>query len=372
MRLAYGARGYGRGHAMRTSAVLPELIREHEVKVFAGRDAYLALKDRFPCEGLPVIGYQYDPSGRLSAPLTLRRNAGLTADLLTNGPVTREVARRLDRFAPDLVISDSETWTHRYARSAGIPRIGFDHVGIMAFCKCDYAPEDWLRGPRDALGYRTFMGKPERVLVSSFYPAEPRMAGVKLVGPILRDSVLAAHSIRGDYLLAYFNKGEHQFSSALETVLRSCGERIIIYGTPRRGISGKLDFRAPANEAFVQDLAGCKGLISTSGNQLLSEAIALGKPVLTMPEDVVEQRLNARAVVNMGVGVQAQLSRLNLTVLGEFLSRLDEYAGNTHQHRRDGRAQALRELRRFIAELGHIGHSVHSESKPFARLLGAY
>lgn len=369
MRIAYGVMGYGRGHAMRTSAILPDLMRDHEVRVFAGRDAYLALKDRFPCEGLPVIGYQYDTAGRLSAPLTFRRNAGLTADLLTRGPVTREVHRRLDAFAPDIVISDSETWTHRYARAAGIPRIGFDHVGIMAYCKCDFAPEDWLRGPRDALGYRTFMGDPDRVLVSSFYPAPPRMDGVKLVGPILRDSVLAAQPTRGNYLLAYFNKGEHQFTNMLETVLRSCGERIIIYGTPERGISGNLDFRAPANEAFIQDLAGCKGLISTSGNQLLSEAVYLGKPMLTMPEDVVEQRLNARAVVNMGVGVQAQFNRLSLADLGQFLTNLNTYADNTAQHRRDGRDEALRELRGFIADLGQ---RVRPAPKPIARLMGAY
>ncbi len=369
MRIAYGVMGYGRGHAMRTSAVLPDLMREHEVRVFAGRDAYLALKDRFPCEGLPVIGYQYDASGRLSAPLKFRRNAGLTTDLLTHGPVTREVTRRLDSFAPDIVISDSETWTHRYARAAGIPGIGFDHVGIMAYCKCDFAPEDWLRGPRDALGYRAFMGNPERVLVSSFYPAEPRMSGVKLVGPILRDSVLAAQPTRGNYLLGYFNKGEHQFCNTLETVLRSCVERIIIYGTPQRGVSGNLDFRAPANEAFVRDLAGCKGLISTSGNQLLGEAVYLGKPVLTMPEDVVEQRLNARAVVNMGVGVQARLNRLSLSDLGQFLTNLDTYASNTHQHRRAGRAAALTELRRFLAELGQASRPA---PKPLARLVGAY
>ena len=351
MRIAYGVMGYGRGHAMRTSAVLPDLMRNHEVKVFAGRDAYHALRDRFPCEGLPVIGYQYNEAGQLSAPLTLRRNATLTTDLLTRGPVTREVYRRLDRFEPDIIISDSEAWTHRYARATGIPRIGFDHVGIMAFCKCDFAPEDWLRGPRDALGYRAFMGTPERILVSSFYPAEPRSATTQMVGPILRQSVLDAQPERGDYLLAYFNKGEHQFSTAMQTVLRACGERVIIYGTKNRGVVGNLDFRAPANAEFVRDLAGCKGLICTAGNQLLSEAIYLGKPVLTLPEDVVEQRLNARAVVNMGVGVQARLNRLSLANLGQFLSRLDDYAGNTHAHRRDGGTQARQELRRFLAEL---------------------
>lgn len=368
MRIAYGVMGYGRGHAMRTAGVLPGLMREHQVRVFAGRDAYQALHERFPCEGLPLIGYQYDDAGRLSAPLTLRRNARLTTDLLVEGPVTREVYRRLADFQPDLVISDSETWTHRFARRHGIPRISFDHVGIMAFCHCDFAPEDWWRGQRDALGYRLFMGDPDRVLVSSFFPAEPRRAGVEVVGPILRDSVRVARPRRGDYVLVYLNKGEHQYTTALDTALRGCGEPMVVYGTPRRGTDGNLTFKAPSNEGFVADLAGCKGVISTAGNQLVSEAVHLGKPVLAMPEDVVEQRLNARALAAMGVGLQASLAAPSLTAIGAFLERLDELAANTRPHRRDGLPEAEAALRRFIRDL----RAGRAPANLLSRVTGAY
>ena len=39
MRIAYGVMGYGRGHAMRTLSVLPELMKEHEITVFTAGDA---------------------------------------------------------------------------------------------------------------------------------------------------------------------------------------------------------------------------------------------------------------------------------------------------------------------------------------------
>lgn len=351
MRIAYGVMGYGRGHAMRTAAVLPELLRDHDVRVYAGIDAYRALSDRFDCERIPVIGYQYGADGRLSGSLTLRRNFRLTTDLLTGGPTTRDLWRRIDRFAPDLVISDSETWTHRYARARGIPRIGFDHVGIMAFCHCRFAPEDWWRGRRDALGYRAFMGRPDRVLVSSFYPAPPRAEGTAVVGPILRESVLAATPRQGDYLVAYLNKGGYQYTGAMDRALRGCGERIIVYGTDRRGRDGALEFKAPANEGFVADLAGAKGVIATAGNQLLGEAIYLGKPILAMPEDVVEQRLNARAVVDLGVGIKTDLGHPRSKDIAHFLRDLDRFAAATRQHRRDGREEAKAALTRYLTEL---------------------
>ena len=41
----------------------------------------------------------------------------------------------------DVVISDSEAWTHQAAQRLGIPRIGFDHIGVIAYCKPHFPPE---------------------------------------------------------------------------------------------------------------------------------------------------------------------------------------------------------------------------------------
>ncbi len=369
MRIAYSVMGYGRGHAMRTAAMLPALEAEHTVRVFAGTDAHEVLSAHHDCEPIPVICYQYGANGRISRRRTLGRNAPPVADLLAAGAVARKVWRRMAAFAPDIVISDSETYGHRFARRAGTPRIGFDHVGIMAYCHCNFARYDGWRGRRDGLGYRAFMGDPERVLVSSFYPAEPRMAGVEVVGPILRDSVRRAHPTTGDYVLVYLNKGEHQYTTALDTALRASGENIVVYGTRRRGRFGRLRFKAPAQDGFVADLAGAKAVICTAGNQLLSEAIHLGKPVMALPEDAVEQRLNARAIVDMGVGAAGDLVGPSLSDVGVFLEHRERFAAATDKHRRDGRQQATFALKSFIRERG--GSATESPDL-LARLTGAY
>src|SRR5882724_8022191 len=63
LRIAWGVMGYGRGHAMRTMSVLPTLMREHEITVFAGGDAYEVLAPLFPTVRIPTIGYRYNASG---------------------------------------------------------------------------------------------------------------------------------------------------------------------------------------------------------------------------------------------------------------------------------------------------------------------
>ena len=351
MRIAYGVMGYGRGHAMRTMSVLPSLMQEHEVTVFAGADAYEVLAPRFPTVRIPIIGYQYNSAGTHSIPKTVAHNVNPMADLLFGGEGMAQVEREFRQRDIQLVISDSEAWTHRVAKKLNIPRISFDHVGIIAYCKPHFPPDLWSLGMRDAWGYRALMGVPERILISSFYPAEPKYPQVKIVGPMLRDEVIAATPTTGDYLLAYFNKGEHQYLPHIDRALRLLDGKVVVYGTKHRGIDDNLDFRAPSVDGFVRDLAGCRAVLSTAGNQLIGEAIHFGKPILAMPEKAFEQRLNAHLIERMGVGQAGDLMRLTPSDVDRFLGNDAWFRSNMSQHRGDGRAQAIETLHGYIGDL---------------------
>lgn len=352
MRIAYGVMGYGRGHAMRTMSVLPALMKEHEITVFAGGDAYEVLAPLFPTVRIPTIGYRYNERGGHSLPKTLAENAAPMADLLLGGLGTELVQREFRERGIELVISDSEAWTHRSAQKLGIPRISFDHVGIIAYCKPHFPPDLWLAGMRDAVGYRSLMGIPERILISSFYPAEGQYPGVKVIGPMLRDEVHRVKSVQGDYLLAYFNKGEHQYQPHIDRALRLLDCPVVVYGTKYRGKVDNLDFRAPSTEWFVHDLAHCRAVLSTAGNVLIGEAIHFGKPILALPEDAFEQRLNAYMIERMGVGMRGDLRRLTPSDVDRFMGNHDYYGSNMKEHAGDSRADAIVTLQRYIAELG--------------------
>ncbi|MDP9141239.1 MAG: hypothetical protein M3O62_10660 [Pseudomonadota bacterium] len=363
MRIAYGVMGYGRGHAMRTMSVLPALMAEHEVTVFAGGDAYDVLAPRFPTVRIPVIGYQYNDAGRHSFTRTVVRNFAPMRDLLFGGEGQALVAREFRQRGIDLVISDSEAWTHRVAQKLGIPRISFDHVGIIAYCKPHFPPDLWALGMRDAWGYRSLMGVPERILVSSFYPAEPAYPQVTVIGPMLRDEVLSATPSDGDYLLAYFNKGEHQYLPHVDRALRLLDCKVVVYGTGRVGADDNLDFRAPSVDGFVRDLAGCRAVLSTAGNQLIGEAIHFGKPLLVVPEDAFEQRLNAHMIERMGVGMRVDLMQLAPSDVDRFMGNHAWYRSNMQAHAGNGRTQAQECLRRYIRDIGSDGVSAAGKPK---------
>jgi len=350
MKIAYGVMGYGRGHAARVAAVLPALMRRHEVLVYAAEDAYDFLSVRFPCERIPLLRYHY-AGDRVSLSRTITRNLGPASDLLFRGAGSRALEARLREQGAELVISDSEPFTHYAARRLGLPRIGFDHIGVIAYCKPHFPPDLALVGHRDAWVYRLLMGRPERILVSSFYPAQPVRDDTRVLGPILRERVREARSWRGGYLLAYFNKGHHQFGPQQEQALRSVGMPVHVYGTPRRGADGNLHFFAPSEAGFVNDLAGCEAVICTAGNQLLGEATALRKPILALPEDAFEQKLNAFMVRKLGIGESASLRDLDAQRLSLFLERLDDYRDGVPGFDAGGSEQAAELLETTILEL---------------------
>jgi uncharacterized protein (TIGR00661 family) len=351
VRVAYGVFGYGRGHATRTASVLPELSKRHEVLVYASGDAYDQLSPQYPVVRIPSLGYAYGRDGRTSTLLTARQNFWHVLELVFHGPEFQLVREAMLDFRPDVVISDAEPFTHRVARHLGIPRIGFDHFGIMVYCKPRIPLGDRVRSRRDVLVYRWLMGRPERVIVSSFYHAKPRYPGVRVIGPLLRNEVLRARPTRGAHLLAYYNKGQYQFLPHVERAFREIGIPVLVYGTQRRGTVGNISFRPPSNVPFVEDMASCRAIVSTAGNQLVGEAVHLGKPMLVMPERSVEQRLNAVSLERRGYGMQVRHRDFNIEHLRAFLDNQEVYLENIRRSARDSRREAVETIEQFLREL---------------------
>jgi uncharacterized protein (TIGR00661 family) len=354
MRLVYGVFGYGRGHATRALALLPELERRHQLLVIAGGMAYDLIARERPVLRAPSVEYAYR-DGAMATLATLRENAPAVSDLVFRGPALRAVADRMREFAPDVAICDVEPWTHRAAALLGVPRISFDHYGVLAHCRPPVQPRDLLRYARDVAVYRLLTGRPERVVVSSFYEAPPRRPDVVRVGALLREDVHALRATRGEHLLVYFNQPA-MFGDHIAAVLDAAGVPAIVYGTERRGRAGVCEFRAPSQRDFLDDLARCRAVIGSAGNQLVGEALYFGKAMLVMPEDSVEQRINAAAVARAGFGQTLRQGELTTARLRAFLADEPGLRDRTRWCVRDGRAEALAALERFAAELAPLRH----------------
>ena len=350
-RIAYGINGYGRGHATRARGVLPALSERYEILILAGDEAYEALRDDYRCIRIPVLRYVSRPDGRRSVRRTLVRNTPGMLDLLWGGPTTDFVRGVLEGFRPSAIVSDSEPWTHRAGRELGLPRVSFDHYGILVHCRIPMPRRDRLLLRLESIMYRWMVPSPDREIVAAFFDGEPRHDDVTVVGPILRPEVHEFPATSGDHLLVYFQPRTVKVLETVLDALRRLPLPVHVYGPSRTGRDGNLHFRPIGNRRFLADLASSRAVVSSAGNQLISESIHYGKPLFLLPEEALEQRLNAQIVSRWGIGEWSTPDRVDPEALMRFLIRTNLYASRIPERRRNGVPEAVRALLETIEDL---------------------
>ncbi|MCB9850984.1 MAG: hypothetical protein H6817_09815 [Phycisphaerales bacterium] len=351
MRIAYGIHGFGRGHAMRARAILPRLCARHDVLILAGGDAYHALSGDFDVTRIPYLKYYFNNRGKLSNYLTIKRNLSLMLEVRLRGPSFDMIANQIEEFGAQVLITDSEIFTHWIGRKLGIPRITFDHFGLLVYCRPEMPWYERVANWGNAFVYRRLYGQPDRAVVSGFFDAAPRRAGVKRVGAVIRDDVLKMTPTAGDHLLAYINKGEYEFTPAVEQALRAQDCPVFVYGVPRTGTDGNLTFKPISKQAFLDDLASCRAVYATCGNQLIGEVMHFGKPMLGTPMACHEQRLNAHQIERLGFGRRVPRGGISVELLRNFLADGEKLSAAAQGHKHDGASEALAAIEEFANEL---------------------
>jgi uncharacterized protein (TIGR00661 family) len=282
MRILYGVVGEGMGHAIRSRVVLDQLFAQgHEVETMASSRAADFLSKRFPevhrIHGLHII---YDEN-RVRKGRTLWSN--LRDGMAALPGQIRTYFELVDDFAPDVVISDFESWAYLYGKSHGLPIISIDNMQVLN--RCQHPPEllDGLRPEFDLT--RAFVKSKlpfcdHYFITTFFYPPVSRKR-TTLVPPVLRPEVIAMTPTRGDHVLVYQTSEDHD---ALAAVLGRCGMECRIYGLRRdlkeEQVEGNLRYRPFDERTFIADVASSRAVISGGSFTVMSECVYMHKPLL--------------------------------------------------------------------------------------------
>jgi len=360
VRILYGVVGEGMGHAMRSRVVLDELTRRHEVQVVVSGRAHDYLKaregDRLGVNRIWGLSIVYEDNRVRSFRTVLENLKGA----LVKGGWPENVRAWFDlveRFRPEVVVSDFESWSYLFARAHGLPVISLDNQQIVA--RCRIAREAIAGHEVDYRVTRAIVraklpGCSHYLVTTFFYPPVTR-ARTTLVPPVLRREILEARPEPGGHLLVYQTSTSH---GALLEVLRASGVECRVYGV-RREIreeerEGNLRFRPFSEAGFVDDLRTARGVVSNGGFTLLGEAVYLHRPVLSVPVGrQFEQVLNARYLELEGYGTAAD--EVTPEVLGAFLERAPELSRNLERYRQDGNRRLLEELGARLEEAARGG-----------------
>lgn len=356
MKVLYGVVGEGMGHAMRSRVVLEHLMAQgHEVEIMASGRASDFLKKRFDggkraedsergeqivnrIHGLHMI---YEEN-RVRLGKTLWSNvlsgaAGVPKNILAYFSLIKD-------FAPEVVISDFESWTYLYAKMHRLPIVSIDNMQIIN--RCEHPPEIIEGHEKDfALAKAFVKGKLpfcDRYLITTFFHPKLRKEGTSLHPPILRPEILAAARRPGEHLLVYQTA---EGNDALSDALQKTGFECRIYGMRRNiqeeQVEGNLRYRPFSEAGFIDDLASARGVIAGGGFTLMGEAVYLHKPMLAVPlGGQFEQVLNARYLEREGFGMAAD-SLDDPATLPRFVERIPACEENLARYDQDGNKRLL-------------------------------
>jgi uncharacterized protein (TIGR00661 family) len=353
MKILYGVVGEGMGHAIRSRVVLEWLFAQgHQVEIMASSRAADFLAKRFPdvhrIHGLHII---YDEN-RVRPGRTFWSN--VTEGMAALPGQIRSYFELVDDFAPEVVISDFESWTYLYGKSHRLPVISIDNMQVLNRCR---HPDTILHGLRPEFDLtRAFVKSKlpfcERYLITSFFFPPLARKRTTLVPPVLRPEIIASQSQRGEHLLIYQTSQDH---AALPAVLAASKRECRIYGLRRDlqadEVEGNLHYRPFDERTFIADLASARAVVSGGSFTVMSECVYLHKPLLSVPvRGQIEQIVNGRYLEQLGYGRSAEL--IDRDVLEGFLRALPECEARLADYEQVGNQQLFAALAAELRDLG--------------------
>ncbi len=356
-KIAISLCGEGRGHATRISTLVERLGTGHEIIIYTSADAISFLRGHFEAsqshvrlEEIPGVVFQY-AGGKLDVMRSIA--AGLDYQARHLGPLVDRMLGDLEAFGADLAITDFEPALPRAAGRLGVPLVSIDHQHFLLAYDLDALP--WsLQWNAWFMSHAVWMYVSEAAdtVVSAFFrpPLRRGWEHVVQVGPLLRKEIITARPGDKGFVLSYLRK--HTPFSAIES-LADCGLPVRVYGLGQREHVGNCSFHAIDERRFVDDLAACRCLISAAGNQLIGEALHLGKPMLVLPERAhSEQLMNSHFLQSMGCGEFTYLEEVNRDRVRTFMAGLDRFAPALAavRGRMDGTDDVLRVIQHRLAQ----------------------
>lgn len=370
--IAMSCCGEGRGHAARMAALTDELrAHGHQILLFAPGDAFELLAPKYERSSVRVraisgLRFAYDRQGRVRLIQSLFRNLPFLVSL----PVRiRRLVGRLKAAAVDLVITDFEPILPRAAKQANIPFVTVDHQSFLY--QGDLKELPWglrVRGALMAPFTRAHYPKGARAAaVSGFFQPRllPSPVPTKTTGILLRSEVRDLKPTIENHLVAYFRRTAPD--ELLQALATHTQQPVHIYGLGIQPDRDHLKFFPVSNQSFLADLGSCRALITTAGNQLIGEALHLGKPVFGLPEKGNwEQQLNAWFLESSGQGTTLRSGESVEDALQRFLQDIPRMTeGNrTTAGLQDGLSDILQLVEEIVQGLPPRSSSVTRRLRP--------
>jgi uncharacterized protein (TIGR00661 family) len=355
LRILYGVVGEGMGHATRSRVVIEHLLsRGHELRIVVSGRAHKFLVDKLGAHPnvtideihglvLSYFGNELDRTQSVylnirNAPKSIKKNVKVYRRVIDSGS------------SPEVVISDFESWAALYGKRRGLPVISIDNMQIINRCKHDKSVTK-AKGfdfELARLAVKIKVPKAYHYLVTSFFFPQVKKKYTTLLPPVLRPEVAGLTWEPREHVLVYQTQTTNQ---NLVPTLKRLPFRFRVYGLGRDGTEGNVTLCPFSEQRFLEDLRTARGVVAGGGFTLLSEAVSLGIPTLSIPvSGQYEQELNARYLEALGYGSWSR--HFDSEPIAAFLAKTDDYAAALATVARPGNSMLFACVDELLARIG--------------------
>lgn len=229
---------------------------------------------------------------------------------------------------PDIVFTDYEPNVAQFSYAIDKPLICLDQHSKFLILPSNEIDGFSINIERSRLLY--FFPKAHKRYVSSFYEIKSNNDfNIQLLPPIIKN--IPKKSVIKNKVLVYFStysNSSKYYSKILDLIKNYPLYEFYIYTNlkfPKYKKYKHLKFKEISSD-FDIDLSDCNCIISSSGHQLISEAISLGIPLYIFPLDTFDQNYCCHIVNNNEWG--KKMIACDKAEFEDFLKNIEKYRKN--------------------------------------------
>lgn len=290
MKILYAIQGTGNGHISRSKEVLKYLVREADVDILVSErqhEVNLGFKVKYQLEGL---GFVFGKTGGIdyyNSIIKARPNKFLLD--IYDLPV--------DDY--DVVVSDFEPIASWACKRKKKPYISLSHQAAFI--------SDLMPRPEKINTLSEFIIKwyaPVSIPIGLHYEKYDNF----IETPIIREDIRNAELKNMGHYTVYLPSFDEKYITERLNRIDAKWELFSKHYKGQPYNEKNVTISPINNEHFVKSLATCEGILCNSGFETPSEALYLGKKILTIPmKGQYEQECNAEALRRLGIKVLSSI-----------------------------------------------------------------
>lgn len=343
-RILYGVAGEGMGHAVRSKSILEELTKKHNVKVVSSGNAYTYLSKFFDVSKIGYFKIIYR-NNKAANFLTFLNNFFVFPVIISK---SWKIKKIIKEFKPGIIITDFEPFVVYFSLFKKIPVISIDNQHLIRKIKLYKLKKKYVV-------YRLitkiiillFIIKANKYFITSFYNLKSYGEKFIIIKPILRKEIINAKHKKGKHILVYQTSKSNK---NLITALTNVNENFIVYGFKEKKKIKNVVLKENDEKEFIKDLVSSKAVITNGGFTLITEALYLNKPILSIPvKKHFEQIFNALLIHKLNFGFFSEDS--NKEVIDEFIKKIPHIRNIQKKYKKYNNNSAFRQINEAVNSL---------------------